>query len=159
MSGGAVEIRAETPLQDDIRALVRDLDETMRPLTPPEFQFQLTAEQMAEPGVTVFVARDGGGRAVGMASLKEHGAELGEVKRMFTLPAVRGAGVGSELLRRVEALAEERGLVRLVLETGEAPGFEAAWRVYERNGFSVCGAVLDYPDSGYSRFYEKKLSR
>ena len=22
----------------------------------------------------------------------------------------------------------------------------------------VCGAVLDYPDSGYSRFYEKKLA-
>ncbi len=44
-----------------------------------------------------------------------------------------------------------------MLETGEAPGFAEAYRVYERGGFSRCGAVLDYPDSGYSRFYEKKI--
>ena len=54
--------------------------------------------------------------------------------------------------------AREKGISRLVLETGEAPGFEAAYRVYERGGFTVCGRVLDYPDSGFSRFYEKKIS-
>ena len=43
--------------------------------------------------------------------------------------------------------------------TGEAPDYEAAYRVYERGGFAVCGAVLDYPDSGYSRFYEKKITK
>jgi putative acetyltransferase len=155
----SVSISAETPLQDEVRAMVADLNATMQPLTPPEFQFQLTAEQMAEPSVTVFVARDPSGRAVGMASLKVHDAELGEVKRMYTLPEVRGQRVGSRLLQRVEALAAEKGIRRLVLETGEAPGFEEAWRVYERGGFTVCGAVLDYPDSGYSRFYEKILTR
>ncbi|MCG6858713.1 MAG: GNAT family N-acetyltransferase [Salaquimonas sp.] len=137
--------------------MVADLNATMIPLTPREFQFQLTVEQMAEPGVTVFVARDENGGSLGMASLKVHDAELGEVKRMFTLPQVRGKRVGSALLQRVEGLAREHGLKRLVLETGEAPGFEPAWRIYERNGFTRCGAVLDYPDSGWSRFYEKKL--
>ncbi len=153
-----VAIAAETPLQDDVRRMVAALNEAMIPLTPPEFQFQLTVEQMAEPGVTTFVARDEEGRAVGMASLKVHGGGLGEVKRMWTDPEVRGRRVGSALLRRVEALAQETGVTRLVLETGEAPGFEAAWRVYERGGFTVCGAVLDYPDSGWSRFYEKKFA-
>ena len=61
-------------------------------------------------------------------------------------------------LQRIEGLAREKGITRLVLETGEAPGFEAAYRVYERGGFTVCGAVLDYPDSGFSRFYEKKIA-
>jgi len=150
-------IAAETPLQDDIRRLVAELNAYMIPLTPREFQFQLTVEQMAEPSVTLFVARDAAGRAVGMGALKEHGDGLGEVKRMYTLPEVRGQRVGSRLLARIEALAREKGLSLLVLETGEAPGFEPAWRVYERGGFAVCGAVLDYPDSGYSRFYEKKL--
>ncbi|MEW9808438.1 GNAT family N-acetyltransferase [Mesorhizobium marinum] len=154
----AITIAAETPLQDDVRAMVADLNATMIPLTPREFQFQLTVEQMAEPALTTFVARDGNGRHVGMASLKDHGGGLGEVKRMFTLPEVRGQRVGSMLLERLEQLAREKGLSRLVLETGEAPGFEAAYRVYERGGFTVCGAVLDYPDSGFSRFYEKKIS-
>jgi putative acetyltransferase len=152
-----IAIAPETPLQDDVRVMVAELNAYLMPLTPREFQFQLTAEQMAEPTVTVLVARDGGGRSVGMASLKEHGDGLGEVKRIYTLPEVRGQRIGSQLLQRVEDFARQKGLTRLVLETGEAPGFEPAWRVYERGGFQVCGAVLDYPDSGYSRFYEKKL--
>lgn len=152
-----VTIAAETPLQDDVRVMVAALNATMIPLTPREFQFQLTAEQMADPSVTVFVARDEHGQAVGMGSLKDHGAGLGEVKRMFTLPRVRGQRVGSLLLQRIEGLAREKGISRLVLETGEAPGFEGAYRVYERGGFTTCGAVLDYPDSGWSRFYEKKI--
>ena len=94
-----------------------------------------------------------------MASLKDHGGGLGEVKRMFTLPGgarqahrLRSCCSGSRRWRATRAFR------RLVLETGEAPGFEPAWRVYERGGFTVCGAVLDYPDSGFSRFYEKKLA-
>lgn len=151
-------IAVETPLQDEIRQLVAELNAYMIPLTPREFQFQLTVEQMAEPTVTLFVARDETGRAVGMGALKEHGEGLGEVKRMYTLPQVRGQRVGSAILKRIEEEAQARGVSRLVLETGEAPGFEPAWRVYERGGFNTCGAVLDYPDSGFSRFYEKKLA-
>jgi putative acetyltransferase len=141
-----------------VRAMVADLNAYMIPLTPREFQFQLTVEQMAEPSVTVLVARDEAGQPVGMASLKVHDAATGEVKRMFTTPAVRGQRVGSALLSEVESLARSKNVGRLVLETGEAPGFEPAWRVYERGGFTVCGAVLDYPDSGFSRFYEKNLA-
>jgi putative acetyltransferase len=154
----ALSIAVETPLQDDVRMLVTELNAYLIPLTPREFQFQLTVEQMADPTVTLFVARDENGRPVGMGALKEHGDGLGEVKRMFTLPSVRGQRVGSELLQRIEQLAREEGITRLVLETGEAEGFEPAYRVYERGGFTVCGAVLDYPDSGFSRFYEKKIA-
>ena len=154
----AVIIAQETPLQDDVRRLVADLNAHMIPLTPREFQFQLTVEQMSEPSVTLFVARDEAGRAVGMGALKDHGDGLGEVKRMFTLPEVRGQRVGALILRQVENLARDKGIGRLVLETGEAAGFEPAYRVYERGGFTTCGAVLDYPDSGFSRFYEKKLA-
>ncbi|NGO53386.1 GNAT family N-acetyltransferase [Allomesorhizobium camelthorni] len=154
----SLSIAVETPLQDDVRMLVAELNAYLIPLTPREFQFQLTVEQMDDPTVTLFVARDENGRPVGMGALKEHGDGLGELKRMYTLPSVRGQRVGSELLQRIEQLACEEGITRLVLETGEAEGFEPAYRVYERGGFTVCGAVLDYPDSGFSRFYEKKIA-
>jgi len=154
----SVSIEVESPLQDDVRAMVAALNAYMIPLTPGEFQFQLAVEQMAEPSVVVFVARDAMRRSVGMAALKDHDGGLGEVKRMFTVPEIRGRRVGSKLLQRIEEHARGSGMTRLVLETGEAPGFEPAWRVYGRGGFTVCGAVLDYPDSGYSRFYEKKLA-
>ncbi|MCB1438381.1 MAG: GNAT family N-acetyltransferase [Nitratireductor sp.] len=137
--------------------MIVELNDYMIPLTPREFQFQMTAEQIAAGDTTLFVARNEAGRAVAMGALKVHDGEMGEVKRMFTRPEVRGTGVGRDILVRVEQLARERGLKTLKLETGEAPGFEGAWKVYERNGFAVCGAFLDYPDSGWSRFYEKRL--
>ncbi|MFZ1813014.1 MAG: GNAT family N-acetyltransferase [Rhizobiaceae bacterium] len=154
----SISIAPETPLQDDVRQMISELNAIMIPLTPREFQFQMTAEQIAESSTTLFVARGVDREALGMGALKVHNGELGEVKRMYTRHSVRGGGVGHLLLRQVEHLAREKGLYVLKLETGEAPGFEPAYRIYERAGFTVCGAFLDYPDSGWSRFYEKKLS-
>jgi len=91
----AITIAVETPLQDDVRGLVAELNAYLIPLTPREFQFQLTVEQMAEPSVTLFVARDAEGRSVGMGALKEHGDGLGEVKRMYTLPSARAGSASA----------------------------------------------------------------
>jgi putative acetyltransferase len=153
----AVTIAVETPLQDDVRELVKQLNAYLNPLSPPEFQFQMTVEQMADPATTLFVARDESGRAVGMGALKIETPELAEVKRIFTLPEVRGQRVGSALLAAVEKLAREKGIAVLKLETGEGEGFIPAHRVYTKGGFTRCGAFLDYPDSPYSAFFEKRL--
>ena len=152
-----VTIAVETPLQEDVRALVAELNAYLRPLSPAEFQFQMTVEQMADGATTLLVARDDTGRAVGMGALKVETQELAEVKRMYTRPEVRGQRVGSALLARIVALAEEKGIAELKLETGEGPGFEPAHRLYANSGFARCGAFLDYPDSGYSAFFEKRL--
>ena len=152
-----IAIAAETPLQDEVRELIAELNAYLNPLTPREFQFQMTAEQIAESTTTLYVARNGNGQAVAMGALKVHDGDMGEVKRMYTRPSVRGIGLGRAILQRVEELARQKRLKVLKLETGEAPGFEEAWRIYERAGFRQCGAFLDYPDSGFSRFYEKNL--
>ncbi len=153
----AVTIAVETPLQDDVRELVSELNAYLNPLSPEEFQFQMTVEQMADPATTLFVARDEAGRAVGMGALKIESPDLAEVKRMFTRPEVRGQRVGSAILAAVEELARNRGIAELKLETGEGAGFEPAQRLYTKAGFSRCGAFLDYPDSGYSAFFAKRL--
>lgn len=159
MSDGAgITIAVETPLQDEVRAMVAELNAHLIPLSPREYQFQMTAEQMAEPHTTVFVARDAQGRAVGMGSLKVHDANLGEVKRFWTRPAVRGTGVGRMLLARVVGLAGEKRLNRLALETGGTEPFADTWRFYEAGGFKRCGAFLDYPDTQFSRFYDQLLT-
>jgi putative acetyltransferase len=152
-----VTITVETPLQDDVRQLVTELNAYLNPLSPPEFQFQMTVEQMADPATTLFVARDETGRAVGMGALKVESPELAEVKRMFTRPEVRGQRVGSALLAAVERLAREKQIAVLKLETGEGEGFVPAHRVYTKGGFTRCGAFLDYPDNPYSAFFEKRL--
>jgi putative acetyltransferase len=149
-----VSIAVETPLQDDVRALIGELNAALLELTPPEFCFHMTAEEMAEPSVTLFVARDVG-KAVACGALKRHAGGIGEVKRMYTRPSHRGRKIGALIVQRIEALARQEGLTRLVLETGDR--HPAAWTVYERAGFTRCGPVLDYPESKWSVFYQKAL--
>jgi len=155
----AITIAIETPLQDDVRIMVKELNAYLNPLSPPEFQFQMTVEQMADPKTTLFVARDENGQPVGMGALKVESAEMAEVKRMFTRPEIRGQRVGSKLLDAITELAREKGIPHLLLETGDVEGFEPAKRLYENAGFTRCGAFLDYPDSKWSAFYEKWLNQ
>lgn len=155
----AVAIARETPLQDDVRAMVAALNAHLVPLSPREFQFQLAVEEMAGSDMALFVARDRAGEAVGMGALKVHDDGFGEVKRMFTYPAMRGTGIGRAIIGAIEAAARERGLDVLRLETGGSPGFRRApWAVYERCGFARCSAFAGYPDTKYNVFYEKKLT-
>lgn len=152
-----VTVAVETPLQDDVRGLVARLNDHLIPLSPLEFQFKMTVEQMAGADTTVFVARDDGGKAVGIGALKVHSDELGEVKRMFTLPEVRGQRVGRMLLDRIVGLARDKGLRMVMLETGTGEGMAEAHRLYTRYGFTPRGAFLDYPESEWSAFFEMSL--
>ena len=151
----SVGISVETPLSDDVRRLVAALNEAALKLTPREFSHHLTVEQMAGPDMTLFVAREGG-EAVAMGALRRHPGGIGEVKRMYTVPAHQGRGIGGRILGEIEALARREGLSRLVLETGN--NFDAALHVYRRDGFRECGPVLDYPPSPFTAFFEKPLS-
>jgi putative acetyltransferase len=141
-------IAIETALQDDVRVLVAALNAWALEQTPREFTHHMTVEQMAQPDT-----------AVGMGALKRHGDSLGEVKRMFTRPEVRGSGLAARIVIAIEQLALQEGIKRLVLETGAVDSFSPAWRVYEKSGFTRCGAFLDYPaDSPHNIYYEKRLA-
>jgi putative acetyltransferase len=149
-------IATETPLSDDVRALVKALNEFTFALTPAEYRHHMTVEQMAQPDTTLFVARDANGVTLGMGALRRHANGVGEVKRMFVKPEARGLGVGGAILARIEDLARQEGVTRVVLETGA--NFDAAKRVYERGGFEPSEPVLDYPPSAWTAFYAKSLS-
>ena len=149
-----VAIAVETPLQDEVRVLVSELNAVLVELTPPEHCHHLTVEQMADAATTVFIARVDGA-AVACGALKRHADGIGEVKRMYTQPSYRGRKIGEQIVARIEATARAEGLKRLVLETGDR--HHAAWKVYERSGFTRCGPVLDYPDVSWSVFYDKPL--
>ena len=62
----AASIAIETPLSDEVRVLVKALNAYLNPLSPPEFQFQMTVEQMAGPETVLFVARDEAGKLVAL---------------------------------------------------------------------------------------------
>ncbi|NWH08388.1 MAG: GNAT family N-acetyltransferase [Alphaproteobacteria bacterium] len=151
----SITIAPETPLQDEVRSLIAALNARLLLVTPPEHCHHMSVEEMARPDTTVFIAREAD-VAIACGALRRHQAGIAEVKRMYTVPAAQGRGVGGRILEAITRLAEQERFRRLVLETG-TEGFEAAWRVYERAGFRRCGPVLDYPPSPFTAFYEKAL--
>jgi GNAT superfamily N-acetyltransferase len=132
---GAAGLRAEQ--QAELTTLydgVEDLD----PELPPE--------QMVH---TVLVRLSG--KPVATGSLRVGGAlpdGVGELKRMFVLPAFRGRGYSRLVLDSLEDAARERGLSRLVLETGMRQ--DAAIALYESAGYRTIpnfGIYADEPTS------------
>jgi putative acetyltransferase len=89
-----VLIAAESPLQDEIRDLMRALNEVLNALSPPEARFQMTPEEMAAADTTVFIAREAG-VAVACGALRRHEGGVGEVKRMYTVPSHQGRGIAT----------------------------------------------------------------
>ena len=55
------------------------------------------------------------------------------------------------------ALARTRGYTRVSLETGTAPMFEAANRMYEAAGFTDGPPFGGYPESPHNRFMTLSL--
>jgi putative acetyltransferase len=107
-------------------------------------------------GVTFWsIWRDGD--LAGCGALKVIGPAHGEVKSMRVADAWRGHGAGHAMLAHIIAAARERGMTRLSLETGSAPAFDDALRLYARNGFAECPPFGDYQPDPFSRFMTLSL--
>ena len=145
---------------DAVRTLIGELDAVLSAEYPPEQRHGLSLDAIFAPHIRFFVA-ELDGAPVGCGGVALFG-DFAEVKRMYVRDAARGQGVAQAVLARLEAEARAAGLARLCLETGTVQ--HAAMRLYERAGFTVCGAFGDYlaklPEAlTTSVFYEKSLAR
>lgn len=73
------------------------------------------------------------------------------VEFLAVSPALKGQGIGRDLMQRAEALAREAGCIGIWLDTFsfQARGF------YEKLGFAQFGTIDDFPP-GHSRFFLSK---
>ena len=88
------------------------------------------------------------GGATGYASFDWVFLEL-----LFVPETLRGKGVGSELLARVEAFAREHKMLGVWLDTFN---FQAR-PFYERHGYAVFGTIDNHPNGGQRFFLKKRL--
>jgi GNAT superfamily N-acetyltransferase len=83
-----------------------------------EEERDLVAAEFAPPGGAFLVARAApGAPPVGGVGLRYEGG-IGEIKRLWVLPARRGTGVARALMREIEEVARRQGHASLRLETG-----------------------------------------
>ena len=120
---------------------------------PGATHFRLDPDEVA-PGAGVFVVARIGGRAVGCGALRclrepalvrELGEAVGELKRMYVAPEMRGHGIGRALLSRLEDEGRALGLTRLVLETGTRQA--EALALYRSAGYVAIPAYGEYAAS------------
>ena len=150
----AVAIRPEDPRQQDVQTLIADLDAYVALLYPAESNHLLDVETLAGRDICFLVARVDE-RAVGCGALRRHDDELGEIKRMYVDPRVRGRGIGRRLLQALETEAVRQGLARVALETGVSQ--PEAIALYRRAGFRDCPPFAGYKPDPLSLFMMKEL--
>jgi putative acetyltransferase len=142
--------------EPDVQTLLAEHHAFGRSHTPAENAHVLDLGRLRDPAITFWTAREGGA-LLGMVALKELDSTHGEVKSMRTATAALRRGVARALLGYLIAAARGRGYVRLRLETGTHPAFDAANRLYEAAGF-VDGPVFGgYPVSAHNRFMTMAL--
>lgn len=86
-----LKLRAEDPSSPDARAMIAALDEDLARTYPPEVIFGLHEDDHDDARMVFLVARLRD-RPVACAALRSLDASKGEVKRMFVIPELRGAG-------------------------------------------------------------------
>lgn len=148
-------VSVESARADGVEELLQLSNEFTLALYPAESCYLLDASELDHPGVTVFVGRDEGGAALGMAALVDKGDGTAELKRMFVHEDARGRGLAAGLLRAVEAQAAVAGIPVLQLETG--PLQHAAIALYESRGYVRIPNFGEYVGDPHSVCYAKAL--
>jgi GNAT superfamily N-acetyltransferase len=114
---------------------------------PNENHFRLTTDEVTGDRGRMVRARYGG-QLVGCGAVRTIGDGVGEIKRMFVDPSVRGEKIGAAILDQLELHARRLGLRELRLETSAKQ--QPALRLYEGFGFTPheqWGEYLDSPDT------------
>lgn len=109
--------------QRELRRLYNDTEERTEPFDPRTLEGEGSALLVVEEEGTL----------VACGALKRLDDQSAEIKRMYTVPAARGRGLGRQVLGGLIEAGREAGYARLVLETGDQQ--PDAVHLYESAGF------------------------
>lgn len=141
-----------------VRALIARHLAGMHESSPPESVHAFDVDKLRQPGLRLWSAWLDD-TLVGCGALHQLDAERGELKSMRVSDDYLGRGFGRAILEHLIAQARELGLRSLWLETGSAPAFTPALRLYESAGFVRCGPFDDYVADSFSLFMTLELRR
>ncbi|MFM9942001.1 MAG: GNAT family N-acetyltransferase [Hyphomicrobiaceae bacterium] len=148
-------------VQDDlsgaeIRRLIARHLQGMHANSPPGSVHAFDVDKLKDPSVTFWSAWVGG-HIAGCGALKQLPGAYGEIKSMRVADAFLGRGIGRAMLTHIMAEARKMGMQRLWLETGSAPAFIPALKLYESAGFARCGPFGSYVADPFSVFMTRTL--
>ena len=145
-----MDLVLRTARLDQARALTDAMEREMQQRYGDGAAGPLDGADFALPSAA-FVIADLDGVDVGCGGLRliQPGVAVGELKRMYVEPAVRGQGVGRAVLRDLVDRARTAGLTRVLLEAGARQ--PEALGLYRSAGFM--------PVASYGHFRDEPLAR
>jgi GNAT superfamily N-acetyltransferase len=146
-------IRTDSTSKDFI-ALVNRLDAELAERDGKDHAFYNQFNKIDQIRHAVVLYKDG--EPVACGAIKEFDAGVMEVKRMYTLPEVRGQGIASRVLSELEKWAVTMSYTKCILETGRRQ--PEAIRVYEKNGYNIISNYGQYAGIANSVCFEKKIT-
>lgn len=155
MDGGTIAV--DDPRAADIRDLLARHLAFANANSAPQDVHALDIGGLLAPEVT-FISYRRAHQLLGVGALKQLDDQHAEVKSMHTAELARGQGVGRAVLEQLLAIAHDRGLRRVSLETGAHPPFAPARRLYRSAGFVPCGPFGEYQPGPHTTFMTLWLS-
>ncbi|MGB8644851.1 MAG: GNAT family N-acetyltransferase [Anaerolineae bacterium] len=134
--------------------LIRAMSQEMAELYNEEGFSSLVPARMDDPRSAFVIVRFRG-QPAGCGALRPLEGNIGEVKRMYVVPALRGRGIARRILEAIETCARQLGYIALQLETGTLQ--PQAVRLYERVGYHRIECYDEYAGSPLSICFAKEL--
>lgn len=152
MRGNDMAIRMVQPQSDEQWRQARTLIEQYAASLDLDLSFQnlqdelehLASEYSPPGGAFLLAANEA--TYLGCVGLRQFAAGVGEIKRLYALPAARGHQIGRRLAEAIVDLARQRGYTRLLLDT--LPTMTQAQSLYASLGFKPTAAYRFNPVPG-----------
>ncbi len=151
-----VSVEVVSPASAEAAALIEELDAELRTRYPGLPPHGLRDRDLAHP-LTTFVIGRVSGTVVGCGATRHVEPGVAEIKRMYVRPPARGHGFSKQILRAIEEAAQQAGVTRLILETGDRQ--PEAVSLYQSSGYTPIAPYGEFKDSPISRCFEKRLAR
>ncbi|SMP17511.1 GNAT family N-acetyltransferase [Shimia sagamensis] len=148
-----IRVAPGNPRDAQATALLRASHALMQALFSEEDNHFLSIDDLCEPNVRFFVAKEEN-TSLGCVALAFKG-DYAEIKSMFVHPDARGKGIAHKLMQAIEAEVRTHGISVLKLETGDS--LHQAHSLYRAHGYVDCGPFGDYRESPASLFMAKTL--
>ncbi|WP_053572219.1 GNAT family N-acetyltransferase [Caballeronia cordobensis] len=127
----AITVQREDPVSIDGRILLDELSAMFAIISGDGGQSRFDLAEFRSANGVFYVARTALGEPVGCGALRHFDASTVELKRIYSRQCA--SGIGTAIVRHVEADAAGCGYRRLVLETRAVN--KRAIRIYQGNGF------------------------
>jgi GNAT superfamily N-acetyltransferase len=142
-------LQATTPREwDEAQRLVREYAASLNvDLSFQNFDHELqhfTTEYAPPTGA--FILAEDADQYAACIGLRQFSAGIGEIKRLYVVPAARGLGLGRLLVERIIVVAREAGYSSLLLDT--LPFMKEAQSLYVALGFEPTAPYRYNPVAG-----------